>query len=174
MRGTLRAQCDVARATYVEVRRRRCKAALITLGAWRRPSKLCAIVMSRSARQAHVIAALRAALCLISSHDDSSALRTKPQWPASDYLTTGTLMCDETRMAEVACAHGAFRREITEGDMVKASRATDAATGRERRKEDADVLCANIAITTSLTVVANHPCAESTNEVSGMSRRHRT
>ena len=83
-------------------------------------------------------------------------------------------MCEKTRMAEVACAHGAFRREVTKGDVVTASRTANAATGRERREEDADVFCANIAVTTSLTMVADHPCAESTNEVSGMSGRHRT
>ena len=64
-------------------------------------------------------------------------------------------MCEKTRMAEVACAHGAFRWETTEGDMVTASRAAHAATGRERREEDADVFRANMAITTLLAMVAD-------------------
>ena len=94
-------------------------------------------------------------MCLISSFDDSSALRTEPRLPACDHLTTGTLMCEKTRMAEVAGAHGAFRREVTKGDVVTASRTANAATGRERREEDADVFRANMAITTLLAMVAD-------------------
>ena len=82
-------------------------------------------------------------------------------------------MGEQTRIAEVAGAHGAFRREITKGDMVTASRTANAATGRERREEHADVLRANIAVTTLLAMVADYPRAESTNEVSSVAGRHR-
>ena len=64
-------------------------------------------------------------------------------------------MGEKTRIAEIAGAHGAFRREVTKSDVVATSRTANAAASRERCEEDADVFRANAAVTTLLAMVAD-------------------
>ena len=91
-----------------------------------------------------------------------------------DHLTARALMGGEARAAQVAFTHRALCWKVTERKLVQAPRAPGAATAGKGCVECANVLGTYVTLAATFTVVADHPGAESTDEVGGMSRRHRT
>ena len=80
-------------------------------------------------------------------------------------------MGGEARAAQVAFTHRALCWKVTESKLVQAPRAPGAAATGKGCVERADVLGTYVTLAATFTVVTDHPGAESTNEIDGMSRR---
>ena len=80
-------------------------------------------------------------------------------------------MGDEAWAAQIAIAHRALCWKVTERKLAQAPLAPGAATTSKGFVECANVLGTYVTLAAAFTVVTDHPGAESTDEVDGMSRR---